>query len=108
MNIAMTQKPPLMGLARLFKMAFDGADLSPLGKILIQRAEQDPDDANALMDLSILLQLKYSPEIAMGVQAQALAVKTLYHLPTDNEASIRLLAIMAPGGLMTNTPLEFL
>lgn len=97
-----------MGLARLFKMAFDGADLSPLGKILIQRAEQDPDDANALMDLSILLQLKYSPEIAMGVQAQALAVKTLYHLPTDNEASIRLLAIMAPGGLMTNTPLEFL
>lgn len=55
----------LMGLARLFKMAFDGADLTPLGQSLIERAGKNPDDTNALLDLSILLQLKYSPEIAL-------------------------------------------
>ena len=90
------------------KMAFDGADLAPLGQSLIERAEKDPDDACALMDLSIILQLKYQPEIALGVQAQALKTRTLYHLQADGEATIRLLAIMTPGNLMTNTPLEFL
>ncbi len=101
-------KQPFIGLARLFKMAFDGIDLTPLGTALIGRAEQAPDDADALMDLSILLQLKYQPEIALGVQARALGIKTLYHLPAEGPPSIRLLAIMAPGNLMTNTPLEFL
>ena len=97
-----------MGLARLMKMAFDGADLAPLGQSLISRAEKDPDDADALMDLSIILQLKYQPEIALDVQARALGIKTLYHLPAAGNAAIRLLAIMAPGNLMTNTPLEFM
>lgn len=99
---------PLLGLARLFKMAFDGQDLTPLGTELISRAQQDPDDACALMDLCILLQLKYQPEIALNVQAQALAASTLYHLPAANETTLRLLAIMAPGDITTNTPLEFL
>ena len=98
----------LMGLARLFKMAFDGADLTPLGQSLIERAGKNPDDTNALLDLSILLQLKYSPEIALGVQAQALGIRTLYHLPARRANAFRLLAIMAPGNIMANTPLEFL
>lgn len=105
------ETPPagsLMGLARIFKMAFDGEDLTPLGQSLIQRAQNNSDDANALLDLSILLQLKYSPEIAMNVQAQALAIRTLYHLPANRKNAIRLLAVMAPGNLMANTPLEFL
>ena len=100
------QDKPLLGLARLFKMAFDGKDLTPLGAELINRARQDPDDACALMDLGILLQLKYQPEIALNVQSQALAVSTLYHLPTEGETTLRLLAIMAPGDMMTNTPRE--
>jgi glutathione synthase/RimK-type ligase-like ATP-grasp enzyme len=102
------QKQPLLGLAKLFKMAFDGVDLSPLGQALLERARQNQDDAEALMDLSILLQLKRSPEIALGVQAQALAIRPLYHLPAERETTIKLLALMAPGDMMTNTPLEFL
>lgn len=102
------QNKSLLGLAKLFKMAFDGVDLTPMGASLIKRAEQDPNDAEALMDLSIVLQLKYQQELALGVQAQALRIKTLYHLPAIGDPSIRLLAIMAPGDLMTNTPLEFL
>lgn len=99
---------PLMGLAKLMKMAFSGVDLAPLGAKLIQRVERNPNDANALMDLSTVLQLKFNPEISLATQAQALEIRQLYHLPANGQASIRLLAIMSPGELMSNAPLEFL
>lgn len=98
----------LMGLAKLMKMAFDGIDLAPVGDALIHRAEVNPKDAEAFMDLSILLQLRNSKEVALDVQKQALSTKILYRLPASARPSVRLLAIMAPGDLMTNTPLEFL
>ncbi len=104
----MRSEKGLMGLARLMKKAFDGEDLAPLGDALIKRAESDPLDANALMDLSTLLQFRNSRDVALDVQAQALATKILYHLPAAGEAKIRLLAIMAPGDVATNAPLEFL
>jgi len=75
---------------------------------LIKRAEQDPDDADALMDLSIVLQLKYQPEIALMCRRRRWQIRTLYHLPATGETTVRLLRFMAPGDLMTNTPLEFL
>jgi len=99
---------PLMGLATLMRMAFSGVDLAPLGAELIARAQRNPNDANALMDLSTILQLKFNPEISLATQAQALEIQQLYHLPASGPTGIRLLAIMAPGELMTNAPLEFL
>ena len=102
------RKEGLMGLARLMKMAFDGDDLTPIGEALIRRAEADPKDAEALMDLATVLQLKGSRDVALDVQRQALASKILYQLPAKTGPAIRLLAIMAPGDMMTNTPLEFL
>jgi hypothetical protein len=104
-----TQHEPLIGLAALMRMAFSGADLGPLGAQLIARAERNPNDANALMDLSTVLQLRGNREIALGVQAQALEIQQVYHPPTaSGQAGIRLLAIMGPGDLMANSPLEFL
>lgn len=108
MHTEYTSITPGLGLARIFKMAFDGKDLTPLGEKLIERAQKDPENAEALMDLSIVLQLKYQKEIALGVQAQALAIKTHYQLPAEGTPTIRLLALMAPGDMTTNTPLEFL
>ncbi len=102
------QKEGLMGLARLMKMAFDGIDLAPIGEALIRRAEAEAKDAEALMDLSVVLQLRQNRHLALDVQRQALATKILYHLPATGKPAVRLLAIMAPGDLMTNTPLEFL
>ncbi len=99
---------PLMGLAALMRMAFSGVDLAPLGAELIDRAGRNPDDANALMDLSTILQLKFNPEIALATQAQALGIRQLYRLPASGQVGIRLLAIMGPGDLMANAPLEFL
>lgn len=103
------KQAPLIGLAALMRMAYSGVDLGPLGAELVARAERSPDDANALMDLSTLLQLRGHREIALATQLQALRMQQVYSPPTaTGEAAIRVLAIMAPGDLMSNTPLEFL
>jgi len=100
---------PLIGLAALMTMAFSGVDLAPLGVRLIKRAGSAAGDANALMDLSTVLQLRGNKDIGLATQDQALQVQQLYRRPTPGSAAaIRLLAIMAPGDLMANTPLEFL
>ncbi len=102
----------LIGQARLMTMAFENVDLKPLWALLMDRAAANPNDANALMDLSTILQLFGKVEVSLAMQAQALAIQTLYRLPAEGgqagQAGIRLLALMAPGDLMTNTPLDFL
>jgi glutathione synthase/RimK-type ligase-like ATP-grasp enzyme len=100
---------PLMGLAALMPMAFHGVDLSDLRARLIARAERDPFDANALMELSTIMQLHAHRDVGLALQAEALRIRQLYHLPAaGSPAAIRLLAIMAPGDLSANMPLEFL
>ncbi len=107
---------PLIGLASLMRMAVSGVDLGPLGTQLIASAGADPctANANALMDLSTVLQLRGNRDLAMDVQAQALAIQQLYSPPfyrgtRDREtAAIRLLAIMGSGDLMANSPIELL
>ena len=99
---------PLIGLAPLMRQAFAGVDIKPLGARLIERAASHPQDAHTLMDLATVLQLTGNRDIALATQAQALEIQPLYSIPAKGEEKIRLLAIMAPGDLMANTPLEFL
>ncbi|TRW93007.1 ATP-grasp domain-containing protein [Candidatus Methylobacter oryzae] len=99
---------PLIGLAKLMRMAYSGCDLAPLGTELIARAETDTS-GHALMDLSTLLQLRGNRDLALAMQAQAIESRQIYSPPTaTDQVNIRLLAIMGPGDLMANTPLEFL
>ncbi len=99
---------PLIGLAKLMRMAHSGYDLAPLGRQLIERAETDTG-GHALMDLSTVLQLRGNRELALSMQAQAIRIQQIFTPPTANgQVSIRLLAIMGAGDLMANTPLEFL
>jgi glutathione synthase/RimK-type ligase-like ATP-grasp enzyme len=100
---------PFLGFASLFRLALSGADLMPLRAELIERAQCDPSDANALWDVSMLLQLTGNHGLALQVQAQALEESRHYHVPASvPPAGIRLLAIMGPGDLMANTPIECL
>ncbi|WPB58798.1 RimK family alpha-L-glutamate ligase [Xylophilus sp. GOD-11R] len=100
----------LIGLARLMTLAFHGADLRPVASTLIARAERDATDAAALMDLSTVLFLQGLPDLALATQSQALGMERLYRLQLPDCAlpRLRMLAVMAPGDLMTNTPLSFL
>jgi hypothetical protein len=113
MNSQATQLEPtyqstyLHGLAQLMTRVFHGEDLTELGLDLVNQGQKG--DAQALLDLSILLQLQGQPELAMEIQPQALQLEQHYQLPpANNRKAISLLAIVAPGNLMTNTPLEFI
>jgi len=99
---------PLMGLAKLMRMAFEGHNLMPLAETFKARAEKDATDANALMDLSTALQLHGLREEGLGVLSLALACSRVYELPSPKPCALRLLAIMGPGDLMANAPLAFL
>ena len=99
---------PLIGLAKLMRMAYSGCDLAPLGTQLIQRAETETG-GHALMDLTTVLQLRGNRDLALTMQAQAIQTQQIYSPPTaTGKINIRLLAIMGAGDLMANTPLEFL
>lgn len=98
----------LVGLPRLMEMAFRGISLEPLGQTLIERAARDPADANALLDLSCIMQLTGRGELAQRMQADALAVSRHYTLPATGTERLRVLSIMTPGVLMDNMPIEFL
>ena len=103
----MSEQHPLIGLARLMRQAYAGNDMVAIGDELMARAA-DPEDANALMDLSTLLQLRMQRDLALALQRQALAVSQLYHHPAARGPAIRLLALVAPGDIQSYTPLEFL
>jgi glutathione synthase/RimK-type ligase-like ATP-grasp enzyme len=103
--------PPLIGNAALMRRAMAGDDLQALSAELLARAQTDANDAHALMDLSLILQLNGQSALALDMQRQALQITTLYHLPARRDPAapgLRLLALMAPGDLMTNTPLDCL
>lgn len=108
MNSPQPDSPAYMGLAALMRLTFEGQDLRPVAERLIQRAQADPSDAAALMDLATTLELNFKPDIALATQKQALQMQALYHLPEPEEPGLRLLALMAPGDLTTNAPLAFL
>lgn len=100
--------PPLIGVAPLMRKAFAGVDLLPLGEQLLARATANPLDAHAMLDFSTVLQLTGNRANALAVQAEAIAVQPRYVLPSQRPEGLRLLVIMGPGDLMSNTPVEFL
>ncbi|MBF0498579.1 MAG: RimK family alpha-L-glutamate ligase [Candidatus Riflebacteria bacterium] len=100
---------PLIGLPALMRMVFENVDLTPLGMRLLDRVKNHPNDANAFMDMSIILQFRGKRDVGIAMQAEALKMQSIYRFPTTgNQSGIRVLAIMGPGDLMVNTPLEFL
>lgn len=108
-NATSNSCPPLIGLAALMRRVFAGMDLKPLATELSARAENDPHDANALMDLSTVLQLSFQHEIAMQVQKEALKVQRVFTIPAVKQpAKIRLLVMMGACDLLSNTPVECL
>jgi hypothetical protein len=98
-----------IGIAALLEAAYLGGDIKPLGTELIARLGTHTEDANAMMDLSIILQLMGDDVTSAATQAEAIRMRQLYHLPTARgDVKLRLLAIMIAGDFMANTPLEFM
>jgi len=99
---------PSLGLARLGRAVFEGHALAGLWGELIARLAADPEDAGALLDLSTLLLMRGEREQGLQLQAAALACNRCYRTVHGTGRALRVLAFLAPGDLMTNTPLDFL
>jgi glutathione synthase/RimK-type ligase-like ATP-grasp enzyme len=108
-DAAATAHAPLIGAAALMRCAFRNDDLRPVGELLLARAQANPDDANAWLDASFVLQLLGRREDGLAVQRQALATSSVYALPMPAlPPTLNLLVLMGPGDFMANTPIEFL
>jgi len=100
---------PLIGQSALMRMWFAQGDFTLLAQQFIDRSACNPNDAHALMDLASAMYLTDHPDIGLSLQRCALEIQQVYELPTARSAAaIRVLAFVAPGDLMANTPLEFL
>lgn len=97
-----------LGLARLAKLAFDGADLEPFRSELEARARSGRGAAAALMELSCIEQLRGNLEAGLACQRAALALGMVYRAPCPAQPELRVLALAAPGEIGGNAPLEFL
>jgi len=96
---------PFIGLASMMRMVSAGANLADL----INIAAYNPNDANMLMGMSIIFQLTENRDMGLELQAKALKIRQLYHQPSASvQLGIRLLALMRPGDMMDNTPVDFL
>ncbi|MEI7795505.1 MAG: RimK family alpha-L-glutamate ligase [Methylococcaceae bacterium] len=104
---ALTTKP-FIGLVELMRLAHANVDLAALGQMLIDKTVENPHDANALMDLATVLQLRGNPDLALQFQAEAIELQRAYVSPNHSQTTLRVLALMSAGDLMANTPIEFL
>lgn len=106
---------PITGAAVLTKLAFDGADLNDLLASYQERLDGPPDDAGIVLDMSTILQLAFNKGPALKMQGTAIAQQQLYRVVGNRAedhrtaaSELRVLALVAPGDLMVNTPLEFI
>ena len=99
--------PPLLGLSLLLRAAFQDDDLTLHVPALMARAESE-GDAYAMLDLALILQLRFQKESGLAVLGEALKIRQLFRIADAGDDALQLLVIKTPGDLMTNTPLECL
>ncbi len=99
--------PTVIGLAALTHRAYAGEDLGALFEGLKAQHLARPDDAGVLMDLATLLILTGQLDAGLELQAEALRRSRVFIRP-GTPGGLRVLAIVAPGDFMANTPIDFL
>jgi hypothetical protein len=105
--------PPLIrGPAALSHLAFAGAALPALMQAIQRPTPTAEEAAGFVLDAATVQALQFQPEAAAALQGQALAACGLYRVAdamrTRSADPLRVLALLAPGDLMANTPLDFL
>ena len=105
--------PPLIrGAAALAHRAFADHGLDDLLGFIDRPALTPQDRAALILDTALAHELRFRPSQAEALQREALATCRLFRvaggfaLPSDRP--LRLLALVAPGNLMVNTPLDFI
>lgn len=98
-----------IGVAALSRLQFGGGGLDVARRYLAERATGSPNAAACLLDLATVELIMGRPAVAQALQIAALSECRLFRRPSAyGMGGPHVLAIMAPGDLMANTPLEFL
>jgi hypothetical protein len=100
--------PIILGLHRILPMAYRQESFEALWSERLARLEADPQDAGALMDLSIILQSLSQTQEARVLMDQAIAIRKDYAVIHGDGTGPRLLALVTAGDFMANTPVDFL
>ncbi len=94
--------PSVRGTADLTTFAYQG---NPHEAVLDRIG---PDAPGALYDRAIASQLAFRRAEGLNLLDSALDANQIYRVGHAPEGALRLLALVSPGDLMTNTPLDFL
>jgi hypothetical protein len=104
--------PPLvLGAAALTTAAYRGEAHDALIARIQASSDANPPDleeAAWTYDAAIAAQLSFRRKEAADLQAAALTMSPVFRVRGSGGEEIRLLAIVGPGDLMTNTPVDFL
>ena len=104
--------PFIYGTAELTHRAFAGQSAEQLLGLIDGPARTSDDMAAQALDRSTVQQLAFQRDDALALQGDALGRCQTYRVRGGYSATaphpLRLLALMEPGDLMTNTPLDFI
>jgi hypothetical protein len=92
------------GTADLATFAYQGNGYEEM----LARIGEVSDQAARLYDTAIAAQLAFRRADGLSLQDEALEASQVYRVGCAPEGALRLLALVSPGDLMTNTPLDFL
>jgi hypothetical protein len=100
-----TLVPPIVrGTADLTTFAYQGNGY----EALLERIGAETEPTAYLYDKSLAAQLVFRRAEGLSLQDAALEASQIYRVGVAPEGALRLLALVSPGDLMTNTPLDFL
>jgi hypothetical protein len=98
------QPPVVRGTADLTTFAYQGHGYDDL----LARIGAVSEETARLYDTAIAAQLGFRRAEGLSLQDEALVQNQIYRIGGAPDGALRLLALVSPGDLMTNTPLDFL
>ncbi|MDB5671939.1 MAG: hypothetical protein JWO25_2898 [Alphaproteobacteria bacterium] len=107
-SITPADLPETLGPARLGRQFENRGEMSEVVDILIARGWGAVPDPGAVLDLSFISQFMGKRDESLILQAEALGQQRIYSNVYGDGSDLTLLALVAPGDLTANTPLDFL
>lgn len=98
----------VIGMSCIARLVYDQEDPTDMWNALMTRLDANPGDADALMDLSTLLQALGQRSNGLEVQKAAIEQQTIFRKVHGTGKALRVTAFVTAGDMMANTPIDFL
>ncbi len=98
----------LIGMGALVGLAYRQGDIARVWNSLLERYAENPRDAAALMDMSVILQTTGHRDKGLEMQRKALGLTRCFRRVHGRGNGLKVLVFMAEGDFMANTPVDFL